>query len=117
MSRFSELREGYRELGPLRFSLLMGATLAVILTAAGIYAWLSEKIGWPDAYGFRCTGRGCLLSNLTHSPRLLEQAGAYELGLFAFIWFLPTFIFGCLVYAYLKRRRRNRILPLDRDDR
>lgn len=107
---------GTREtLGSVKFWLLVVGTVVFILLLAAGDMWLSDKIGWPEAYGFDCHGRGCFFEDLAHSPRLLRGGSAYELGLFALLWLLPAFLAGVLVYALFKRfsRRRNDIRPKD----
>jgi len=44
---------------------------------------------------------------------LLRGGSAHELALFALLWLLPAFIVGCAIYAISKRRRRDRIQPMD----
>ena len=90
---------GWRRL----WALLVG-TVAFILLFAGIDMWLSNKIGWPEAYGFECSGRGCLVSDLIHSPELLRGGNGYELGLFALLWLFPAIIVVCAIFAIFKRR-------------
>ena len=109
-----ELKESYRQLGLVRFCLFFGGLLAFLLGWAAAHFWLADKIGWPEAYGFQCRGRGCMWVEIWHSPALLKGGDAYELGMFALIWWLPALVVGCLIYALLKRlRRRNPILPMN----
>lgn len=110
-----ELAGHRKALGSVRFWLLVVGTVGVILLLAAGDIWLSDKIGWPEAYGFDCHGRGCFFENLAHSPRLLRGGNIYELGLFALFWLLPAFLVAVLIYALFKRssRRRNRFQPLD----
>lgn len=109
-----ELASPRKALGSVRFWLLtLGTVLFILLLAAG-NIWLSGKIGWPEAYGFDCHGRGCFFQDLAHSPQLLRGGSMYELGLFALLWLLPAFIVGVLIYALLKHlSRRNHIRPID----
>lgn len=101
-------------LGSLRFWLLVAGTVLFILLLAAGNIWLSDKIGWPEAYGFDCRGRGCFFQDLTHSPKLLRVGSGYELGLFALLWSLPAFIAGVLIYALFKRlSRRKHVQPMD----
>ncbi len=106
----------YRGIGPLRFWTLLIGMLAFFGAWAGIGIWLEERVGWPDAYGFHCGGRGCLFVDLWHSPSLLG-GNLDELELFAWIWFLPALLIGslasALIYARVKKRRRNPILPMN----
>lgn len=110
---FSELKGYHAALGPVRFWCLLLGTVSFSLLLAGADIWLSDKIGWPEAYGFQCHGRGCWLQNWIHSPKLLRGGSPYELGLFALLWWMPAVVGGCLVYALVKRRRRNRAHPMD----
>ncbi len=113
MRYFTQLR-GYRAaLGAVRFWAVLIGTVLFILLLAGADIWLSNKIGWPEAYGFHCHGRGCWIENWMHSPKLLRGGSAYELALFAFLWWMPAVVAGCAVYGLLKRRRRNRIHPMN----
>src|SRR6478735_2542360 len=116
MSRLSDLRDYYRIMGPLRFTIFFGGLTAILIGFASIGFWLASKTGWPEAYGFRCHGRGCLPIELYHSPALLQHGGLYALLLFAWMWLLP-FAFGSAVGVIVLRRwlkrRRNRIRPLD----
>ena len=100
-------------LGPMRFRAIFGGTVVFTLLLAGADMWLASKIGWPEAYGFDCRGRGCWIDNLSHSPKLLRGGSAYEIGLFALLWLLPAVVVGCAVYAIFKRRRRNPLQPMD----
>lgn len=109
-----ELSVSYTSLGPLRFSLIIAGTILLILLIAAGDIWLSDKIGWPEAYGFSCHGRGCYIQDLTHSLKLLRGGSAYELGLFALIWWLPALIVCILIYALFRwRSRRNSTQPLE----
>jgi hypothetical protein len=103
----------YRGIGPARFWGLMIGVLAFIGGWTALDMWLSDKTGWPDAYGFHCRGRGCTLDNLWHSPALLHRHDPYELGLFASIWFLPAVVAGAALYALVKKSRRNPIFQSD----
>lgn len=99
---------GAREaLGSLRFWLLATGTVLLILLWAAASMWLSNKIGWPEAYGFKCHGRGCILQDLVHSPLLLQGGSRYEFGLFALLWLLPLSLASALIYAFIRRRDRQ----------
>jgi hypothetical protein len=101
----SELTPHYKTLGVVRtWSIGLGTILFIFLFVAG-RIWLSDKIGWPRAYGFDCHGRGCYLEDLYHSPSLLSGGGFYELGLFVVLWALPGGIAAAIIYALLKRHR------------
>lgn len=113
MRYFSELK-GYRDaFGSLRFWTLLIGTVLFILLFAGADMWLSNEIGWPDSYGFQCRGRGCWIEYLAHSPSLLRGGSVYELALFALLWSMPAIVAGCVIFALLKRRRHNTILPME----
>lgn len=115
MGSFTELRDVYRVMGPLRFTIFFGSLAAVIGSFAAAGMWLMDKTGWPEAYGSRCHGRGCWLNYFYHSPKLLEEARTYELLLFGWIWFVPV-VTGLMIGVVLLRRRlkrrKDRIRPL-----
>jgi hypothetical protein len=97
-----ELRDAYRAAGPLRFALWMGGVLLWI----GIFAWLSMTATWPegcDHSGRKLVG---LIREMRCSPGLLA-GGVREYALFAFLWTLPAVVIGALIYAAVKRRRRD----------
>ena len=105
-----ELAGPRKILGTGKFWLLMGGTIMFVLLLAGGQIWLSDKIEWPNAYGFDCQGRGCFFEDLAHSPELLRGGSIYELALFALLWLLPVILISVLVYALFKRftHRRHR---------
>lgn len=101
-------------MGPLRFFLFVGTLTSAIVVYATIGWWLSNKIGWPDRFGFHCQGRGCLWVELYHSPRLLEARRRDELILFAWMWLIPVTMAVASLVVVLKRwlrQRRDRIRP------
>jgi len=108
---FTDMVAAYRELGPWRFILLVGGTVAVILAFAAIFFMFADRIGWPEAYGFQCR-RKCLLVHIWHSPKLLAGGSGDELALFALIWFFP-FVAAAIAIPIVARRwlkrRRGRI--------
>lgn len=114
MKGFAELASAYRQLGPLRFSLIAGGTLAAILAVAIPLIILSEKVGWPEAYGFSCR-RKCLALHMWHSPKLLDGGSRDEVLLFLVIWSIPLMTGGVVITVLLRRwlkRHRARIRPL-----
>lgn len=111
--RWREMNGLAAELDPIRFSAFLAGTVVFVLSLAAADMWLSSKIGWPEAYGFTCHGRGCRIDYLIHSPALLRGGSIYELSLFALLWFMPAILVGCAAYAIFKRRRRNPIQPMD----
>ncbi|MBO9582269.1 MAG: hypothetical protein J7498_15385 [Sphingobium sp.] len=106
----------YRGVGPVRFWGMMISLIVFFGAWAGIGVWLESRVGWPEAYGFQCGGRGCIFADIWHSPLLLG-GNLDELELFVWIWFLPTLFIGAIgwavAYARMKERRRNTIIPLD----
>lgn len=108
MKTFTDLAAAYRELGPLRFSLIAGGTLAAIIVFTLAYVALSERVGWPEAYGFSCS-RKCAGPVIWHSPKLLENGSAAEVLLFLVIWSIPlsavAIAVPMLLIRWLKRRR------------
>ena len=116
MDWLRELRDYYRHMGPLRFTIFFGGLTALLVGFAAVGMWLEDQTGWPEAYGFYCHGRGCWPENLYHSPSLLDTAGPYELMLFGWIWLVPGVAAATVTITLLRRwlkRRRNRIRPMD----
>lgn len=116
LSWFSEMRELWRTVGPARFFLILGCVSLPIVAFGTTGWWLEDQIGWPEAYGFQCRGRGCLLENLWHSHKLLNVGSYYEVLLFAWIWFIPaaTVILILVILARRRiKRRAARIRPLE----
>lgn len=114
MKEFAELVAAYRQLGPVRFSLIAGGTLAAILAVAIPLIVLSERVGWPEAYGFSCR-RKCLALHMWYSPKLLEGGSADELLLFLVIWSIPLLTAGAVITVLARRwfkRHRERIRPM-----
>jgi len=116
MGWFDDLRDYYRLVGPLRFTIFLSGLIAIIVGYAAIGTWLMDKTGWPDAYGSVCHGRKCWLNYLYHSPKLLNTAHIFELLLFAWMWILPGATGAMIGIVLLRRwlkRRQQRIRPLD----
>lgn len=113
---FTDLKAAYGQLGALRFTLIAVGTLAAILTFTIAFVILSDKIGWPENYGFTCR-RKCALDHMWHSPKLLAGGARDELLLFFVIWSIPlagaAFIVPSVLMCLLKRRR-DRVRPMDR---
>lgn len=105
-----ELREAHRQMGAARFWRLTAAVLGGIVCWTVIGIWLEGKVGWPEHYGFRCRGRGCWIDDLWHSPALLRTASPIELGLFAWIWSIPSMIPIAFIYARIRKRRERTLL-------
>lgn len=106
MKDFKDLASAYRQLGPVRFSLIAGGTLAAILALAVPYVILSEKLGWPEAYGVNCP-RKCGALIIWHSPRLLAGGSADEVLLFGVIWAVPL-IAAVIMLLFILRRKLRR---------
>lgn len=70
----------------------------------GLWLWLNETVpGWPDAYGTSCRGRGCTIDYMIASPGLLS-GGWRELGLFLFLWSMPSFVAIVLGYLFVAKK-------------
>lgn len=91
-----ELREGYRQLGALRFWLIIVGVLLYIAA----FAWLGVNAAWPPD----CHPRARQTFMLFWCSPTLLHGGWVELTLFAVIWALPV---GAAVYVILHRRRRR----------
>ena len=106
----------YQSLGAARFIGLYAAMIAYLVVCVCLLTWLSDETGWPEAYGFRCHGRGCWTTYLWHSFDLLKRATFAEVALFALLWHLPAIV-GALVLIVVGRRRvkrwKNRIRPME----
>jgi len=116
MRWLDEQRGYYYTLGPLRYWTLIGGTVLFCVGFGTLIWWLSEKTGWPDAYGFHCRGKGCWLTQLWHSPALLQNPNGYALALFATLWALPATTGTAVTFILARRalaRWRNRIRPMD----
>jgi hypothetical protein len=115
MGSFAELRDAYRVMGSLRFTIFLGSLAAAIGAFAASGMWLMDKTGWPETYGSHCHGRGCWLNYFYHSPKLLIEARTAELLLFGWIWFFPavtSLITGVVLTRRWLKRRKDRIRPL-----
>jgi hypothetical protein len=106
LKAFGDLVSFYRQLGPLRFSLIAGGTLAAILALAVPYVILSEKLGWPEAYGVDCP-RKCGALIIWHSPRLLAGGSADEVLLFGVIWAVPVIAAVIMLLVILRRKLKR----------
>lgn len=90
--------------------------LAICTGIVAVHMWLAEQVGWPDAYGFHCHGRGCFWIEMAHSYKLLKTAQIYELLLFAWLWLIPATTLSMIGFVLTRRwliRYRNRIRPMD----
>jgi hypothetical protein len=101
LTGIAELKESYRKLGSKKFWLLMIATFSWI----GSGVALETKLDFPDAYGFTCSGKGCLLIEVWRSPVLLHHSSWYEFALFALIWTMPALHADALIYAAVRKLR------------
>lgn len=118
MHWFDQQRELHRALGPMRYWALMTFIAVLIIGYGTLRWWLAEKVGWPQSYGFECSGKGCAYTELWHSPSLLRNPSGYALALFVVIWAFPAALGICLAVAMVAivrrrwARRRNRIRPM-----
>jgi hypothetical protein len=74
----------YRRMGRTRF---FAATFLVMLWG-GVYVYLCQQTGWPDAYGAHWVGRGAAIVALWQSPALLKTGTIASDTLFVWIWVL-----------------------------
>jgi hypothetical protein len=108
----TDLRDAHSAVGPLRFWIVTGVTVAFITCFVAVESWLSTMLDWPDAFGFQCHGRRCLLTKIVNSGQLLHSNSAYAWGLFALYWAMPVFFACAVIVIRVKGRRRNTILPM-----
>ena len=102
---FVDLRDSERQLGPLKFTAIMLATLGVI----GLFAWLATRLDFPNAYGHPCNGRGCLIHDIWYSPLLLRTHHWDEVMLFLFFWTLPASAVAAGIYALVRKLRGTKL--------
>lgn len=100
-------------LGAPRFWTLLLGTVFFILFIAIAQVRLSSRLNWPEAYGFNCSGRGCLLDEIYHSPRLLSGGTFLEIALFAVLWIVPAGVAAALLYALIRRWLQSERKPFD----
>ena len=103
-------------MGPLRFTIFSGGLLTIVIGMVLLHDWLAGQIAWPNAYGFRCSGRGCWWIELSYSAELLRGGTIYEFALFALLWSIPGSVGVLTAFTLIKqwwKRRRDRILPMD----
>lgn len=90
------------------------AALALMLAATvvwmGLGIWLSWKIRWPQSYGYRCSGNGCLFVDAWHSTALLHHPNLYALALFAWYWAMILVVGVLVVRAAVRRSGRQLLL-------
>lgn len=99
----NQLRESHKALGGRNFWTLMGATLAYI----AIGSTLSIMAAWPgncDHEGRRLTG---FFKQFNCSPDLLS-GGSVEIGLFVWLWSLPTIGIVVVAWSWINHFRRKR---------
>lgn len=106
--RWSELRALRDGMPPGRFWSMVLGTVLFIMGYTGASMWLKDRIGWPERYGFSCNGRGCWLSDLRYSSRLLEAGSGEEWALFLLMWTLPAMLIVAAVYVLIKRTHSRR---------
>ncbi len=105
-----QAKESYRQLGPSAFWGIVLGTIGYI----GVGATLLFMAVWPGT----CVHEGRRFAGLMRkygcSPDLLS-GGPIEYALFVFLWSMPVTIAGALIYAFVKKHRRDRnpIRPLD----
>ncbi len=99
----TELRESHDALGGGKFWTLVGATLVYI----AIGSTLMIMAVWPgscDHEGRRLIG---LVKKYGCSPDLLS-GGATEIGLFIWLWSLPTIVIVVVAWSWINHFRRKR---------
>jgi hypothetical protein len=79
-----KMRATYRRMGRTRFL----AATALLMMWGGVYVYLCQKTGWPDAYGAHWVGRGAAILALWQSPALLKTGTVASDTLFVWLWLL-----------------------------
>ena len=97
----SSLRETWRQMHKPQFWLILLATIGWV--ALGV--WLQMRIGWPDRYGFHCSGKSCLIIGLWHSPALIRGGHWGEYTLCAWLWSMPIGLVALFAWVKLRKRR------------
>jgi hypothetical protein len=83
-----------------------------IVSWIALTVWLSDRLGWPDAYGYPChLARGCWLQGLWDSSALLSHGGTLSYVLFVVLWLPQTAIITGYIYSFLQKRRRSNGTP------
>lgn len=90
--------------GHIALAQVVAAVALIIPAYIGLGLLLQHELGWPERFGFSCRGRGCWISDIQHSPVLLNDPSAYRLGLFAYFWSMPALVIGAFVYAFVTKR-------------
>jgi hypothetical protein len=98
----SRAAQTYRRLGPFRFFTTIAAFVGWMI--AGI--WIRISLDWPDGYGFHCHGKGCLITDLTHSTALFGRGhgSIMEIAEFLWIWSIPVFGVTYVILPFFKSR-------------
>jgi hypothetical protein len=99
----TEMRESHKALGGAKFWGLVGATLAYI----ALGSTLAIMAIWPgtcDHSGRRLMG---MMKKFGCSPDLLS-GGAVEIGLFVWLWSLPTIVIVAVAWSWINHFRRKR---------
>ncbi len=99
----TQLRESHEALGAGRFWILTGAMVAY--TVIGIALMVSAV--WPgtcDHEGRRLTG---FIKQIGCSPDLLS-GGATEIGLFVWLWSMPTIVIVAVAWSWIHHFKRKR---------
>ena len=97
----SNLSNSYRQLGPVRFWLIVLGTLTYI----GVGAFLAVKLHYPQAYGSTCHSK-CFPEDYWFSPMLLRHGSLLEYLLFVWLWLLPALVIGVAIWSRLRKRSR-----------
>ena len=98
----TDLRQGLRQYGAVRFGLMLGAVIAYII--GGVMLMLSAQwSGTCDVEGRKLVG---FFKQLGCSPELLT-GGAVEIGLFFWLWSGPVIVLGVILWVGLKKFGRK----------
>lgn len=115
MNWFRQIHDLWTQMGAARFVLFFGLLSSATVAYVMFGMWASDRIGWPEAYGFRCQGRGCVFIQMAQSYKLLQSPTLDELIVFAWLWAIigPAIIAAVIIVIRRKwKRHSQRIRPL-----
>jgi hypothetical protein len=104
MTGIPELRSLYRQVGGLRFWMIIAPLLLWIFGSAS----LTFSLDFPSAYGSSCE-RKCALESYWYSPVLISEThrAPSEIILFVLLWFVPASLIAVVAWSWIAHFRRQ----------